>query len=73
MQLLYYYRVNGRILNKADFNISFTHVLIANKDENVHRFALRAIRGKVLERERKKREREKSTQFEGGGMRGKVE
>ena len=33
-----------------------------NKDENVHRFALSAIRGELLERERedkKKREREK--------------
>ena len=29
-------------------------ILIINKDENVHRFALRAIRGELLERERKR-------------------
>ena len=29
-----------------------------NKDENVHRFALSTIRGKLLEREREKRERD---------------
>ena len=34
-------------------------ILSTNKDENVHRFALSAIRGEHLERERKsKRERE---------------
>ena len=36
------------------------HIRINNKDENVQRFALSAIRGKLLEieREEKKRERE---------------
>ena len=39
-----------------------------NKDENVHRFALSAIRGDILERERErefeKRERKRDREFE---------
>ena len=34
-------------------------MLYSNKDENFHRFALSAIRGKLLEREREEREKER--------------
>ena len=41
--------------------------ILKKKDENVHRFALRAIRGELLEiekgREKERKERERSTQF----------
>ena len=43
--------------------------LSSNKEENVHRFALSAIRGELLERGREK-ERERSTQFEEGSING---
>ena len=56
-----------KLINNVDFciqfgaaksiNISFK----SNKDENVHRFALSAIRGEILERERE-REGEKREQ-----------
>ena len=37
------------------------HIRIDNKDENVQRFALSAIRGELLEIEREKRERERDS------------
>ena len=40
--------------SKGKYYISFRKRYI-NKDENVHKFAISAIRGKLLEREREKK------------------
>ena len=49
-----------KILVKTLLNYIVTNLLIINKDENAHRFALSAIRGEFLEIERE-RERERLT------------
>ena len=38
--------------------------IVFYKDENVHRFALSAIRGELLERERERRERKRERERE---------
>ena len=38
--------------------------IVFYRDENVHRFALSAIRGKLLEREREEREKERERERE---------
>ena len=40
------------------FLLEFGVVLYQNKDKNVHKFALSAIRGELLERERERAKRE---------------
>ena len=59
------------LLNKSKFLSSY----YKNKDENVHRFALRAIRGELLESERervKERERKREKKRERERKRDKV-
>ena len=49
-------------------------LLLKNKDENVHRFPLRAIRGELFERDReeKKRERERKRERDPHNLEGEA-
>ena len=61
-----HYIISNKILHKKEiypsemffFAVSCVHMIdgnpAKNKDENAHRFALSAIKGELLERERKK-------------------
>ena len=60
--LPYFETPSNRSLDINSHN-SISGCMQLNKDENVHRFALSSIRGKLLERERE-REREKEKEKE---------